>query len=163
MEASDRLIAVIRSSSDKSAGKLNNGNSGVNPEMLLGPSGLSLLAESRENIYPLQRTFAGAIRHSLNNDVEPLCVYILNIIQETRKLKNEMFLRKLTHQLSSESDKRFQIYKDQIAFLKNVLKEHEIIYASPTKKKPNSKKIDKDTNVGITESDTSMTNAATQL
>ena len=107
--------------------------------MLLGPSGLTLLSESRDNIYPLQRTFAGAIQRSLNNDVEPLRMYVLNIIQETRKLKNEnVFLRKLTNQLSSESDKRFQIYNDQILFLKNVLKENGVIYASPTKKKKNA-------------------------
>ena len=135
----DRLIAVIRTSSSNKNNNKSNPNNKINPQMLLGPSGLTLLSESRDNIYPLQRTFAGAIQRSLNNDVEPLCMYVLNIIQETRKLKNEnVFLRKLTNQLSSESDKRFQIYNDQILFLKNVLKENGVIYASPTKKKKNA-------------------------
>lgn len=135
----DRLIAVIRSSSEKNQplgqASSNVGLDGMDKH-LVGPNGIALLEESRSNIYPLQRTFAGAIQHSLSGDVEPLCTLMYNIVKETRKLKKENdFLRKLTHQLSEESEKRFGIYSEQIKFLKQVLKDNGIMYASPSKKK----------------------------
>ena len=135
----DRLIAVIRSSSEKSKPPSQvSANVGFDDTAnhLVGPNGIALLTESRSNVYPLQRTFAGAIQHSLSGDVEPLCTLMYNIVKETRKLKKENdFLRKLTHQLSEESEKRFGIYSEQIKFLKQILKDNGIMYASPSKQK----------------------------